>query len=333
MGRRIIKPRFEQTPDPIKYIVQVSRLDSSEVYLFPEGAEEKVLKEISFDIQRGDIWGIIGNEPFEVELLLEIVGSVRPYGSGKCILVERGMMRKKRKVLPHVFFIADGDVTFPNMNTLEYLMFATANLTLSPGERQAQILQRLLDTELYYLALVPIRYLSQAEKAVISLLAASFSKALLVIFSVSQLEFDMRLAEGIRGIAEIIADRGGAMLIGSRDCGMVQTACTHAGFLTGGKMEYQGLIGDLLAGLDKRIFIVTCKNPGQLSDSLKKLDSELKIQVYGQELHIYDFREPPVRQSDFLELIRKSGETVETLQTSKKTLENAYREVLSGHDL
>ena len=333
MGRRIIKPRFEQTPDPIKYIVQVSRLDSSEVYLFPEGAEEKVLREISFDIQRGDIWGIIGNEPFEVELLLEIVGSVRPYGSGKCILVERGMMRKKRKVLPHVFFIADGDVTFPNMNTLEYLMFATANLTLSPGERQAQILQRLLDTELYYLALVPIRSLSQAQKAVISLLAASFSKALLVIFSVSQLEFDKRLAEGIRGIAEIIADRGGAMLIGSRDCGMVQTACTHAGFLTGGKMEYQGPIGDLLAGLDKRIFIVTCKNPGQLSDSLKKLDSELKIQVYGQELHIYDFREPPVRQSDFLELIRKSGETVETLQTSKKTLENAYREVLSGHDL
>ena len=189
-----MKPRFEQTPDPIKYIVQVSRLDSSEVYLFPEGAEEKVLKEISFDIQRGDIWGIIGNEPFEVELLLEIVGSVRPYGSGKCILVERGMMRKKRKVLPHVFFIADGDVTFPNMNTLEYLMFATANLTLSPGERQAQILQRLLDTELYYLALVPIRSLSQAEKAVISLLAASFSKALLVIFSVTQTPGELQMS-------------------------------------------------------------------------------------------------------------------------------------------
>lgn len=328
-----MKPRFEQAPDPVKYIAQVSRLDSSEVYLFPEGAEEKVLKEISFDIQRGDIWGIIGNEPFEVELLLEIVGNVRPYGSGKCILVERGMMRKKRKVLPHVFFIADGDVTFPNMNTLEYLMFATANLTLSPGERQAQILQRLLDTELYYLALVPIRYLSQAEKAVISLLAASFSKALLVIFSVTQLEFDKRLSAGIRGIAGIISGRGGAMLIGSRDCGMVQTACTHAGFLTGGKMEYQGQVQDLLAGLDKRVFIVTCKNPSKLSDSLEKLDSGLKIQVYGQELHIYDFREPPVSQSDFLELIRKSGETIETLQTSKKTLENAYREVLSGHDL
>ncbi len=331
--QRLFSPRIEPLPNPDKYIVQVSKLESCEVYLFPEGSEEKVLKGINFDVKRGDIWGIVGNEPFEVDLLLEIVGSVRPYGSGRCILAERGMMRKKRKVLPHVFFIADGDVTFPNMNTLEYLMFATANLMPSPVERQALILQTLLDTELYYLTLVPIRDLTRAEKAVISLLAASFSKALLVIFSVSQLDFDERLAAGIRGIAGIISGRGGAMLIGSRDCGMVQTACTHAGLLVNGKMDFCGPIGDLLSGLDKRVFILDCKNPKKLMDSLKKSDSGLRFREYGQELHVYDDREPSISQSDFLELIRNTDITVESLRTSKKTLENAYREVLSGHDL
>jgi ABC-2 type transport system ATP-binding protein len=311
----------------------VSELDSIEVYQYQDGTEEKVLRGVTFDIRRGDIWGIVGTEAFEIELLLEIIGSVRPYGGGRCILAERGMMRKKRRILPHVFFIADGDATFPNMNTLEYLMFATANKHLSAAERQAEILQRLLDTDLYYLALVPISYLSRAQKAVICLLAASFTKALLVIFSVTQLEFDNRLSKGIRGIAGIISQRGSALLIGTKDCNMVQEACTHTAFLTGGQIENKGSMEDMLAKLDKRIYVVTCKDPQSLSEKLVELDPALKATVYSQDLHIYDYRKVPVSQLDFLELIRKIGEPIDSLQSSKKTLTNAYQEVLSDHDL
>jgi ABC-2 type transport system ATP-binding protein len=327
------KPRYDDMPNPSTYIVQMSELDSTEVYRYPDGTEEKVLKGINFDVRRGDIWGIIGNEAFEMELLLEIIGNVRPYGSGRCILAERGMMRKKRKILPHVFFIADGDVTFPNMNTLEYLMFATANTHMPAAERQAEILQRLLDTDLYYLALVPIQFLSRAQKAVISLLAASFTKALLIIFSVTQLEFDNRLAKGIRGIAGIVSQRGSALLIGTKDCDMVQTACTHTAFLLEGKIVNNGSMEDMLAKLDKRIYVVTCKDPESLSDKIVKLDPGLKVIIYGQELHIYDYRENQTGQLDLFELITKTGEPIESLHTSNKTLANAYREVLSGHDI
>jgi ABC-2 type transport system ATP-binding protein len=327
------KPRVEGIPNPLSYVAQVAELDSVEVYHYPDGTEAKVLRGISFDIRRGDIWGILGSEAFEIELLLEIIGSVRPYGSGRCILAERGMMRKKRRILPHVFFIVDGDVTFPNMNTLEYLMFATANTHLSAAERQTEILQRLLDTDLYYLALVPIRFLSRAQKAVICLLAASFTKALLVIFSVTLLEFDNSLSKGIRGIAEIISQRGSALLIGTKDCNMIQETCTHTAFLTDGRIEKKGTMEDMLARLDKRIYVVTCKDPQSLSEKLMKLDPALNTAVYGQDLHIYDYREAPISQLDFLELIKKTGEPIESMQTSKKTLANAYREALSDHDL
>ena len=333
LNKAVKKQRVEGFPNPQTFIAQVSEINAVEVYQYPDGVEEKVLREISFDVRRGESWGIVGSEAFEIELLLEIIGSVRPYSSGRCILAERGMMRKKRRILPHVFFIADGDVTFPNMNTLEYLMFATANTHLSAAERQVDILQRLLDTDLYYLALVPIRFLSRAQKAVICLLAASFTKALLVIFSVTQLEFDIRLAKGIRGIADIISQRGGALLIGTKDCNMVQKACTHTAFLISGRVENKGTMEDMLARLDKRIYVVTCKDPQSLSEKLMKLDPALKAIVYDHDLHIYDYREVPVSQLDFLELVIKTGEPIESLQTSKKTLANAFREVLSGHDL
>lgn len=326
-------PRHEDMPNPSEYIVQAEELTSMEVYYYPDATEEKVLKGISFDVRRGDIWGIVGSEAFEIELLLEIIGSVRPYGSGRCVLAERGMMRKKRRILPHVFFIADGDVTFPNMNTLEYLMFATANMRLSAAKRQAVILQRLLDTELYYLTLVPVRYLSRAQKAVISLLAASFTKALLIIFSVTQLEFDKRLSRGIRGIAGILSQRGSALLIGARDFDMVQEACTHTAFLTEGRLRDKGSMEDMLARLDKRIYVVACNNPRALLEKLKILDPKLSAVAFGKDLHIYDYREAPISQPDFLELIRQTGEPIESLQTSRKTLANAYLEVMSSHDL
>jgi ABC-2 type transport system ATP-binding protein len=320
-------------PNPAQYIVQAMNLSSLEVYRYLNETEEPVLQGISLDIQRRECWGIVGNEAFEVELLLEIIGCVRPYGTGRCILCERGMMRKKRRILPHVFYIADGDVTFPNMNTLEYLMFATAHTQLSAAKRQIAILERLLDTGLYYLTLAPIRFLSRAQKAVICLLAASFSKALLIIASVTQLTFDEKLSAGLGAIASIIRNNGGALLLGTKDCDMVQAACTHAAFLVGGQINHKGKLEDMLSSLDKRAFIVNSNQPLELSEQIKLAMPELSPRVFGQEIHIYDYRETPIELGLFMEILLHAGISIESLQTSRKTLENAYKEALTGHDL
>lgn len=320
-------------PNPTTYIVQAANLYSSEVYRYPDETEEPVLQGINLEIKRSECWGIIGNEPFELELLLEIIGNVRPYGSGQCVLVERGMMRKKRRILPHVFYIADGDVTFPNMNTLEYLMFATAHINMPTAQRQIHILERLLSTGLYYLTLAPIRFLSRAEKAVICLLAASFSDSLLIIFSVSQLEFDGRLSAGIKGIADLITKGRGALLIGTKDCGMVQTVCTHAAFLIGGKINEKGLMDDMLASLDKRLYVLRSPESQKLADYIKNAEPNLSLRVFGPEIHIYDYRDEPIDQKVLMEILLQAGLPVESMQTSLKSLENAYKEALSGHDL
>jgi ABC-2 type transport system ATP-binding protein len=327
------KPPVTEMPDPANYIVQAVNLSSCEVYSYPNETEEPVLQGISLDIQRRECWGILGNEAFEVELLLEIIGCVRPYGSGRCVLCERGMMRKKRKILPHVFYIADGDVTFPNMNTLEYLMFATAHIQMPAAERQIAILERLLDTELDYLTLAPIRYLSRAQKAVICLLAASFSKALLIIASVTQLEFDKKLSVGIGGIARIIRNNGGALLLGTKDCNMVQAACTHTAFLIDGKISHKGIMDDMLSSLDKRIFILQCDRSQEMAEQIKLAAPELSARVFDKEIHLYDYRDVPLELGALLEVLLLTNISFEALQASRKTLENAYKEALTGHDL
>ena len=166
-------------PQPHTYIVQASAITSRETYLYPDGSRENVLRGLYLEVKRGECWGIIGDEPFEVELLMQIIGNVRPYASGRCVLVERGMMRQKRRILPHVFTISGGDTVPGNLNTLEYLMYVTAHFDVPDARRQADILEMLLAAELYHLTLVPMEWTVATGIAV---LIVTVMMTLLLIF-------------------------------------------------------------------------------------------------------------------------------------------------------
>jgi ABC-type multidrug transport system ATPase subunit len=212
-------------------------------------------------------------------------------------------------------------------------MYVTSHSSLAAQSRQAVILKLLLATDLYYLTLVPIKYMSAAEKATICLITACLSGALLVIFSVAELTFDERLSHGIRRLAEVIAKRGGALLVGARDCDMVQTACSHAAFLLDGELTHNGAMREVLSLLDRRVFILRSKAPRRLAAVLSQAQPEVDVRVYDDEVHLYDDRDEPITQEELMDTLLRAGETVETLQQSKKTLANAFKEVVSGHDL
>ena len=323
----------QSEPQPHTYIVQASAITSRETYLYPDGSRENVLRGLYLDVKRGECWGIIGDEPFEMELLMQIIGNVRPYGSGRCVLVERGMMRQKRRILPHVFYISGGDTVPGNLNTLEYLMFVTAHFGMPDAQRQAAILEMLLNTELYYLTLVPMKYLTAGERAVVSLLAAALSRALLVIFSVAELTFDARVFAGVRHVADIIAARGGALLIGTRDCDLAQAACDHAAFLINGRFSQRDAMEPLLNLLDRRAFILTVSEPERLAGIIRNANPALDALVFDNEVHVYTRGDATLDEAEMMRLLIAAGETVETLQVSRPTLKNAYREVLAGHAL
>ena len=318
-------------PQPNTYIVQAENLTSSETYRYPDGSEEAVLRGITFNVKRGECWGVIGEEAYELEVLLQIIANVRPYGAGRCALVERGMMRRKRLILPHVFYITGGDTVPGNLNTLEYLMYVTARTRIPDRKRQISILQALLASGLYHLTLVPMKFLNAAERAVICLLSAVMSRAQLVVFSVADLTFDPQLAKGLRYFVNIIRKRGSGVLIGTSDCDMAQTVCSHAAFLNDGGFSQSGRVESLLEALDHRAFILTCKEPEKLEKAIHNVWDKLDTYVFDQEVHIYARAQQPISQVTMMQILLRTGITVETIQASKRTLKNAYREVLAGH--
>lgn len=319
------------TPNPQTYIVQMENLSSVEVYLTPDGLQRPVLQNNTLDIRRGESWGIVGREAFELELLLQVIGCVRPYGSGRCKLVERGMMRKKRKILPHVFFVGDSGMAVPNMNVLEYLMFATQSSGANPRERQIELLDAMLQSDCYEWCFAPVKLLSKQERVVLSLVAASFSNALLYIFPYFFRETPPALRGMIRFVAQKVRSRGAAFLLGACDPSLVQDVCSHCAFLLDGTIRQKGTLDEVMRSLDRRDFMIRCQSPDRLREVLGQALAQYETRLCDGRIDLYHPEGFPLEQKTLLSLIADADIPVQSIVASERTLQNAFLEV--SHDL
>ena len=91
---------MEQTKKRAQCVL-MEHVGSMEYYQSPQQEPKQVFSDINFEALEGEVWAILGTSAFEVRLLLEIIANARPYKDGRCVLAQKGMMRKKRTILPH----------------------------------------------------------------------------------------------------------------------------------------------------------------------------------------------------------------------------------------
>ena len=163
-------------------VVLMQGIRSHECFL-REGGIVPILAGIDLEVSRGQAFGVDGNSPFALKLLLEIMANIRPYDQGRCVLHERGMMRKKRVIHPDVFYIGNPHMAYPNMNVLEFLMFARMKQPDDKIDMQEQMLEYLIEIGFKGIALSPVRSLPREYRAAMLLLASAYSNSSLIVFN------------------------------------------------------------------------------------------------------------------------------------------------------
>lgn len=313
-------------------MVLMSALSSSECVL-REGKEPvRVLREIDLSINEAESWGITARTAYEIRLLLEIIGNIRPYEGGKCVLVQRGMMRKKRVIQPHIFYIGNTDMLYDNMNTLEFLMFATAHVRKDRISMQEELFEFLIDIGLGELSLTGLRWLSSEEKALVALIAAAYSNSRIIIFNVPDAVFDERLRDAIGKTAELITRQGKALIIGTLDHALIQTACSHTAFIADGRLIYRGTAERLRMEFDTVALIIRDPDIGALKEHLANILTEYVLQEKDGVLLIKAVGEKGETQHIYRQ-IAKAGRMPQDIRIHEKNVHNAYEELVEQHDL
>ncbi len=313
-------------------VLDMKELSSLEHY--SQGKElRRVLESIDLHMKRSESWGIYGQSACEIKLLLEIIANIKPYHDGKCILVERGMMRNKRVILEHVFYMGTVTMLYNNMNVLEYLMFASAKRGIKAVHRQEEIFELLITLGLGPISLSPIAYLTPAERAVIALLVAAYSDSIMMVFNFPEYEFDSVLTEAIAKIAQHIRNKGKTLILGSRDCLLIEKACSHTAYLAQGQIIYQGTVTDLRWNYDKVLFIIRDKNISQIKQRLAVLLPQHTLSIVDNNLLVSDYQDTNLQLPSIYKKIVAAGLTPQQVEINPKTVQNAYGEVARRYDL
>lgn len=318
---------------PVENIVLMENISSGEHFLLEGEEPRRVIEDISLLIKRGEAWGINGRSLFEIKLLLEIMANIRPYDSGRCVLIERGMPRHKRIILQHVFYIGSSGMLYNNMNVLEFLTFAAAKFNANRVELQEQLFEFVLDIGLGKLSLTPNRMLTKEEKAVITMIASAYSDSIMIVFNLPECEFDEFLTGAIAKISGFIREKGKTLILGTQNSLLIETACSHTAFIADGGIIYQGTVENLRFKFDRVVVILRDENIGPMMEKLAPLLPDCKLSIKNGRLLVSDYAEE-VRDPGYIyKKILEAGFVPEHVEINPKTVQNAYEELVLQHDL
>jgi ABC-2 type transport system ATP-binding protein len=314
-------------------MVLMEHLTSGEYLLKEDTHQQRILQDVNLLMKRGEAWAVSGRTSIEVKLLLEIMANIRPYDTGRCVLAERGMMRRKRVILHHVFYIGSADMLYDTMNVLEYVMFAVRPIKKGGIFVQEELFEALIDLGLGHVSLTPIRLLTNEERAVVTLAVAGLSDSLLIVFNLPNDTFDEVLTGAIGKITARIRKDGKTLVIGTNSDRLAEAACTHAAYLADGQVIYQGTVEDLRHHYDPVELIVRGGNLDLLAQRLLPKLPGYALELKESCLLILNRTGRKDAEGLIHEKILETGIIPESMELNPGTIRGAYEELLRLHDI
>lgn len=309
-------------PATVRTALSMNCVSSIEHYAGEDRLDEPVLRSVSLEVPAHSVYGVAGEDRFALELIAEIAGTLKPHENGRCVLMETGMMRKKRRILPHVFYVNSQDVLYEHMNVLTYLMFISDRSGKRHELVQESWLELMLDTGSYRMALTLIGALTSDERVLVKLLAAYASGARIVIADLSQIEIPReRHQEFARLFTRMCKDDKTVFLV-SPDESFIGRCCTHAALLAGGCIRVSGDVKGLCETYDHRLATIYSVQSPKAAQAIRAAFPELRVAESLGKLKLYGEGDPLFIMGH----LSKLGIRTEGLVTGDKTLEEAFLE-------
>jgi ABC-2 type transport system ATP-binding protein len=321
-------------PKEISTVVLMQGITSNEFYLTDTQTTVPVLRGVDLSVLRGQIFGVDGTSVVEIRLLLEIIANIRAYDAGRCVLLERGMMRKKKIILPHVFYLDDTGMVYPDMNVLEFIMFCLMKFKKDKIDLQEQMLDYLVGIGLRHIALSPIHSLTSEYRAVVLLLVSALSRSELVVFNFPENRYGEDLRAAIGHIAHSFSVKNKTLVLATQDPALLETACTHMAYLHEGRIAFAGEVGAFRSAYDRIAMIIEDENALTLEDHLRLRLPQYRYEVSGSTLTIR--HDSPIADSEALPQavyreIAAFGVAPDAIMINPKTVFNAREELLREH--
>lgn len=294
-----------------------------ECYEMPDGQRRRVIQNATMDVAQGECTAIIGTEPFEMQVLLEIVGNIKPYESGRCKLVGLGMMQRKRVILSHVNYVNEQKLVCDHLQGLSWLMFSSRYRIKSDRERQIYWLERLMELHLCELCFQHVRDMTPTQRMFMSLLLSLETDAVLVLADFSHVTVPSEYFGCAEKLFNQFIQRGKTVLFATAQCELAQCTATHAAFLVDGVIYAHDEVGAISDKYDHRLFILQTDQQQAASMAISTHYPGIRCESGVGGVSLYGLESP--RMHEVLRALDEQGASYSGIIASTKSLSEALK--------
>jgi ABC-2 type transport system ATP-binding protein len=209
----------------------------------------RVVDGVSFEIRRGEIFGVIGANGSGKSTLIRIISTLLLPDGGEVRIFGRDVVRKAMDVRALINRVSADPSFFRNMSALENLLFFGRVYGLTAPEikrRTPQILGR-LGLE-WPRALEPMSHLSRGQQQKIAVARSFLTSPNLMLLDEPTTGLDPRSKRDVQAfIREVQRDHDATVLLTTHDMEEAELLCDRIAFLSGGKIAAEGTPYELRA--------------------------------------------------------------------------------------
>ena len=283
------------------------------------------VKDISFEVKRGDIFGFLGpNGAGKTTTIKMLTGLIRP-SAGTAELF--GKQIPNQQALGRIGFLPENPYVYPYLTPTEFVELC-GRLSGLRGATVRERTRRVLDqVGIAYAADRPVRRLSKGMLQRTGLAAALVADPELLVLDEPMSGLD---PVGRKEVRDLIVDerkRGRTIFFSTHILNDVETLCDRVTILRKGEVVVSGRIADLLRQDARRSEITLSGNFKELKAALEA--EEVEVKVVGGMLVLTVEGADLLRQ--LLERALAAGLTIEQVIPKQETLEDLFlREAIAS---
>jgi len=201
-----------------------------------------VVQAVSFEVERGEIYGIIGANGSGKSTLIRMLSTLLLPDEGSCSVFGYDVVGDATQVRSLINRVSADPSFFRNMSALENLLFFGRVYGLTPREvkeRAPPILERLgLEWEH---ATEPMSHLSRGQQQKIAVARAFLTSPVLMLLDEPTTGLDPRSKRDVQAfIREVQDEHDATILLTTHDMDEAEVLCNRIAFLAGGRIVAEG---------------------------------------------------------------------------------------------
>ena len=206
-----------------------------------------VVHSVSFDVERGDIYGIIGANGSGKSTLIRMLSTLLLPDEGACSVFGFDVVKDSNKVRSLINRVSADPSFFRNMSALENLLFFGRVYGLTPREvkqKTPPIFGRLgLEWDK---ATEPMSHLSRGQQQKVAVARSFLTSPVLMLLDEPTTGLDPRSKRDVQAfIRQVQAEHDATILLTTHDMDEAEVLCNRIAFLAGGRIVTEGTPLDL----------------------------------------------------------------------------------------